>query len=82
MRKRYTILPSILIASAAVVGLTACNSQVTTQSGTTDTSSEQDSGMGTGSGMGMTYGGKIGMDLGGGLVMPYDGSGISMGYGF
>lgn len=33
-------------------------------------------------GMGMTYGGKMGMDMGGGLVMPYDGSGITMGYGF
>jgi hypothetical protein len=82
MRKRHTLIPSILIASAAVVGLTACNSQVTTQDGSTSTSSEQDSGMDTGTGMGMTYGGKMGMDLGGGLVLPYDGSGISMGYGF
>lgn len=33
-------------------------------------------------GVGMTYGGKLGTDLGGGLVLPYDGSGVRMGYGF
>lgn len=33
-------------------------------------------------GVGMTYSGKIGIDLGGGLVMPYDGSSVGLGYGF
>lgn len=33
-------------------------------------------------GFGMTYNGKPGMDLGGGLILPYDGSGLGLGYGF
>lgn len=41
-------------------------------------SKEEDEGR---SGVGMTIGGKIGVDLGGGLVLPFDGSGISIGYG-
>jgi len=82
MRKRYTLIPAILIASAVTVGLTACNANVSDQGATTDTGTSSQTDADTGTGMGRTYGGKMGMDLGGGLVLPYDGSGISMGYGF
>jgi hypothetical protein len=33
-------------------------------------------------GMGMTYNGKLGFDMGGGLILPYDGSGLGLGFGF
>lgn len=36
----------------------------------------------SGSGIGMTYGGKIGFDMGGGLVIPFDGSSPGFGFGF
>lgn len=39
-------------------------------------SSQDDSG-----GLGFTYRGKMGLDLGNGLVLPFDGSGLSFGYG-
>lgn len=31
-------------------------------------------------GFGMTYSGKLGVGLGGGLIMPFDGSGIGLGF--
>ncbi len=33
-------------------------------------------------GPGMTYNGKPGVDIGGGFVLPYDGSGLSPGFGY
>lgn len=32
-------------------------------------------------GMGMTYNGKMGVDMGGGFVIPFDGSGPGLGFG-
>ena len=34
------------------------------------------------SGVGMTFDGKMGVDLGGGVIMKMDGSGIGVGFGF
>lgn len=77
-----------VISMMFVVSLTACGggngedrpANLTPQpEETTSTSYDYDD---SGSGMGVTYGGKLGFDMGGGLVMPMDGSGLSMGYGF
>lgn len=66
------------IATAALVAaffmLTACES--TEYSGGSDTSPSDPGGIG------MTYNGKLGYDMGGGLVMPLDGSAPGLGYGF
>lgn len=34
------------------------------------------------SGIGMTYTGKLGIDIGNGLVVPFDGKGVGLGFGF
>lgn len=35
-----------------------------------------------GSGLGMTYNGKLGVAVGGGIVIPFDGSGPGLGFGY
>jgi hypothetical protein len=66
MRRTLTAL-----AALAAVALVGCG---TTPSDGTDPAAP--------GGFGMRYDGKLGMDLGGGLVMPLDGSGIGPGFGF
>lgn len=74
-----------VISLMFVVSLTACGefedrpANLTPQPAETSSSYDYDN---NGSGLGVTYGGKLGIDMGGGLVMPIDGSGLSMGYGF
>lgn len=68
-----------LAAAVLTFSLSACGAPTGTAP-TTDNvgeSSPQDGG-----GIGMTYNGKQGIDLGGGLVMPFDGSGVQPGFGF
>ena len=57
----------------AIAALTAC--------GTSEGSGEEYDPSAPG-GPGLTYNGKLGYDMGGGLVMPYDGSGVGLGMGY
>lgn len=59
------------LALIAVLALTGCDAGDTTDQAPDDPG-----------GVGMTYGGKPGIDVGGGFVVPFDGSGPSLGYGF
>lgn len=56
-------------------GLSACGNTGTT-------SNSDNTTVDTDSGIGITYGGKTGIDLGGGLVLPFDGSSPNLGFGF
>lgn len=66
----------LLIVSCALV-LSACESNQPSPSPGTKEYESKDPG-----GVGMTYGGKLGVDLGNGIIMPFDGSGIGIGFSF
>jgi hypothetical protein len=83
MKKKLIVLPVLF---ALTLGLSACNradwvddSQVPASD--TVSSETVDSSDNTG-GMGMTYNGKIGIDMGGGYVLPMGGTTPQLGYGF
>lgn len=82
MKRKKTMSKKILaVAAGALMALTftACGEQ---EEGSTDHSldegeySPSDPG-----GMGMTYNGKMGVDMGGGFVIPFDGSSPGLGFG-
>lgn len=60
---------------AVMIGLSACDN-------TGSAGDSESTTVDTDSGIGMTYGGKTGIDIGGGLILPFDGSGPSLGFGF
>jgi hypothetical protein len=66
MKKIAAIVCAIILAFS----FSACDD-------TTTTDAPSDPG-----GQGLTYNGKPGYDMGGGLVLPYDGSGIQPGFGY
>lgn len=76
---------AITIPVILLLSLTGCVKDTTSTApaeNTTDSSSySEDDGTSVG-GFGMTYGGKPGIDLGGGFVMPFDGSSPGLGMGF
>lgn len=84
MKKKMIALPVLF---ALTLGLSACNrsdwvddsapAQDTVSSETVE--SNVDDGAG---GMGMTYNGKMGIDMGGGMVMPISGGMPQLGFGF
>lgn len=83
MNKKLIALPVLF---ALTLGLSACNrsdwvadSPASDTVSTETTDSTVDDGAG---GMGMTYNGKIGIDMGNGLVMPMSGGMPQLGYGF
>lgn len=70
----------ILLLSISGCALTTPSTEDTTS--TTDDTSTSYENDEPSSGIGMTYNGKVGIDMGGGFVVPFDGSAPGMGMGF
>lgn len=68
-------IAAFALAGALAFGLSACEMEETTNNGDYGTSGNNSGGMG------MTYNGKLGYDLGGGLVLGSDGK-VGLGFGF
>lgn len=89
MKLMTKVLISMFVAAFLMTTLVACNDKNGTNQApatpsnhkvtSTEDSYAYDDYDNTG-GIGYTYSGKVGIDMGGGLVMPLDGSG--MGFGF
>jgi hypothetical protein len=78
--KKFVLVPLFL---ALTISMAACgerSSEDTTQTTTRETTTADTTDDGS-SGIGMTYSGKLGIDMGGGLVMPLGGT-PQLGYGF
>jgi hypothetical protein len=79
MFKRVAIvIIAFIIAGATLTGCT--DADLNLKGNSSDTVSVPD--VSDSSGYGSTYTGKQGMDMGGGLILPFDGSGIQMGFGY
>lgn len=85
-KRNVAFVTAILVAGIALTGCMPTGSSQDEETVSEDTVPSddlyyEDDSMG-GSGFGMTYNGKPGIDLGGGFVVPFDGSAPGLGFGF
>lgn len=82
MKSMVKILATIVTAFFAMIVLTGCDEFGDGTTPVAPASPRTSSSVTEESGIGITMDGKIGIDLGNGLVMPMDGSGMSFDTGF
>lgn len=80
------VLAIAIVSTVSVLGLGACGNAPEREADSVSVVDDNETSdyidYSGGSGMGITYTGKVGIDLGGGLYMPMGGGTPQLGYGF
>ena len=73
--KRILLLALFSLLGAAIVAFSIVGDSAVAEHRKTNQKEQSSS-------VGMTYRGKMGLNIGGGLILPFDGSGMGFGFGF